>query len=176
MPLTTYEAIERLNADPQRWEHVTRESAHSLPVPIVRPDGIALAFFWYPVGGPAMNRFVVAPTWRTEISLVAPDQIRFAPVQPWELGLDVEPKTQLGKPTIGGSIPTVEMKALRAELYQLIDEIIQFYLKPHPELSEVEKEHARRFHALFHRMAIVLLLPAYRSLNPDFFTWLDQIV
>ena len=36
------------------------------------------------------------------------------------------------------------------------------------------REEALRLRNLFFRLAVVALLPAYRSLNPEFFAWLGQ--
>ena len=79
---TTEQVVQAVEQHPQRWQHVTRESALSLPVPIGRVGQEGLAFFWYPVGGPIQNRVVGAPTHRVLANLSRLDDITFQPVGP----------------------------------------------------------------------------------------------
>ena len=65
------------------------------------------------------------------------------------------------------------MKALRAELYKTVDSLLGLALAAAPPQGE-EREAAARLRGLYSRLAIVTLLPAYRSLSPEFFAWLDR--
>ena len=103
---TTEQIIRAVEQHPQRWQAVTRESALSLPVPVLHNGQGGLAFFWYPVGGPIQNRTVGAPTHRVQAGLSQLDEITFLPTGPAEMGLGAASGQPLGKPTIGGGACT----------------------------------------------------------------------
>ncbi len=170
---TTAEVAEAVGNHPERWAKVTREAALSLPVPIEHAAAEALAFFWYPVGGPVQNRVVGAPTFRVTASLARLDDITFLPAGPDSLGLGVAPGTALGKPTIGGPVAPDELKTLKAELYGTLDSVLDLALAAAP-MPEADKAAVASLSALYRRLAVIVLLPAYRALNPAFFAWLEQ--
>ncbi len=170
---TAAEAAEAVSKHPERWQKVTRESALSLPVPQGGPGQEQLAFFWYPVGGPVQDRTVGIPTFRVTASLSRLDDIQFQPVTPEELGFSAPPGARLGKPTIGGLVGPGELTPLKAELYSTLDGVLDLALAGAP-VPEADKAAAARLSALYRRLAVILLLPAYRALNPAFFDWLEQ--
>ena len=170
---TTAELAEAIEKRPERWAKVTRESALSLPVPAGHAGAEALAFFWYPVGGPAQNRVVGAPTFQVTASLTRLDDITFLPAGPNSLGLGVAPGTALGKPTIGGPVAPGEMKTLKAELYDKLDSVLNLALVT-ASVTDADKVTVASLNALYHRLAVLVLLPAYHAMNRDFFPWLEQ--
>lgn len=170
---TTAEVVEAVTKHPERLRKITRESALSLPVPTGSPGQEELAFFWYPVGGPVQSRTVGIPKFRVTASLNRLDDIQFLPVTPEELGLSASPGTRLGKPTIGGLVGPGELTPLKAELYRTLDGVLNFALAAAP-VPEADKEAVANLSALYLRLAVVVLLPAYRALNPAFFNWLEQ--
>jgi hypothetical protein len=170
---TTAEVAEAVSQHPERWRKVTRESALSLPVPLGSPGQEELAFFWYPVGGPVQNRVVGAPTFRVLASLTRLDDITFLPVGTDSLGLGVTPGTALGKPTIGGPVASGEIQTLKAELFTTLDFVLDLALAAAP-VPDADKAAVANLSALYHRLSVIVLLPAYRALNPTFFTWLEQ--
>jgi len=170
---TTAQVVEAVEQHPQRWEKVTRESALSLPVPIGSAGQEGLAFFWYPVGGPIQNRVVGAPTYRVLANLHRLDDITFLPAGPADLGLGVAAGIPLGKPTVGGPVASGEMKALRAELFGALDSLLDLALAGSPP-QDTAREQAGRLDVLYRRLSIIVLLPAYRALNPAFFDRLER--
>ena len=88
---TTEQIIQAVEQHPERWRSVTRESALSLPVPILSEERIGLAFFWYPVGGPLQKRVVRAPTQCVLADVHQSGDITFVPVGPTGLGFAAAP-------------------------------------------------------------------------------------
>jgi len=170
---TTAQVVEAVRQHPHRWEKVTRESALSLPVPAGAPGDEMLTFFWFPAGGPVNNQTVGAPTFRVLASLNRLDDITFLPAGPADSGTGVAPATPLGTPRIGGPVTQGEMKTLDAELYGALDSLLDLALTGTPPRGD-EAATASRLYALYRRLSVVVLLPAYRALNPVFFAWLER--
>ncbi len=177
---TTEQIIRAVEQHPQRWQDVTRESALSLPVPVLSDGQAGLAFFWYPVGGPIQNRTVGVPTHRVQAGLSQLDGITFLPTGSAEMGLGIGSGQPLGKPTIGGGIPPVEMKQVRGDLYRATDQMLEIYARtataPNAYPDEAERAAMAAYRAAFRRLAVVVLLPAYRALSPHFFAWMDAVL
>ncbi len=170
---TTIEVVEAVNRHPERLQKITRESALSLPVPLGSPGQEQLAFFWYPEGGPIQNRTVGIPKFRVTASLNRLDDVQFLPVTPEELGLSAAPGTRLGKPTIGGLVGPGEFTTLQADLYTALDAVLDLALAA-ASAPDADKAAVAHLNALYHRLAVIVLLPAYHALNPGFFAWLEQ--
>lgn len=177
---TTEQIIQAVEQHPQRWQKVTREAALSLPVPVLSAGQAGLAFFWYPVGGPIQSRVVGAPTYRVLAGLSQLDSITFLPTDSAQMGLGVASGQPLGKPTIGGGVPPAEMKQVRADLYRTTDRMLEIYARaaasPNVYPDEDERAEMAAYRAAFRRLAVVVLLPAYRALSPHSFAWMDVIL
>jgi WD40 repeat protein len=170
---TTEQVVEAVQQHPLRWQMVTRESSLSLPVPVGGAGEEALAFFWFPAGGPANNLVVRSPTFLVRASLNRPDDITFLPAGEEDFGLGVAPATPLGTPDMVGPVAAGEMKALRAELFGTLDSLLGLALAGSPPRGD-DAQAAARLRALYRRLSIAVLLPAYRALNPSFFAWLER--
>ncbi len=170
---TTEQVVEAVQQHPLRWQMVTRESSLSLPVPVGGAGEEALAFFWFPAGGPANNLVVRSPTFLVRASLNRPDDITFLPAGEEDFGLGVAPATPLGTPDMVGPVAAGEMKALRAELFGTLDLLLGLALTGSPPRGD-DAQAAARLRALYRRLSIAVLLSAYRALNPAFFAWLER--
>ena len=177
---STEQAAEAIQATPYRSTTLPLEAAASLPVPLLENGKVMLAFFWCSFGGPLLNRTVSAPYCRTIADPEHLEHIRFQSVHPRELGIDVPQVASLGKPTIGGSVSSAEMKQVRADFYQATDTVRVLYARmatsPNSFPSENERANLLAYRAAFLRLAIVVLLPAYRALSPHFFAWMDAVL
>lgn len=177
---TTEQVIRAVEQNPQRWQHVTREAALSLPVPLLRAGQEGLAFFWYPVGGPIQNRVVGAPTFCVQASLSLLDDVTFLSAESVDLGLGIASGQPLGKPTIGGGVPASEMKKVRGDFYLATDQVLALYARsaaiPNAFPDECERSELTAYREAFRRLAVVVLLPAYRALSPHFFAWMDAVL
>ena len=152
----------------------------SLPVPTLEGGQARLVFFWCSVGGPIQNRTMSVPYCRTLASPDALEDLRFLPVQPRDLGIDLPQNASLGKPTIGGSVPAAEMKQVRGDFYRATDQMLEIYARtatsPNAYPDEDERAVMAAYRAAFRRLAVVALLPAYRALSPHFFAWMDVVL
>lgn len=181
--LTTEQTIAAVQAAPYRAQTLPLEAVLSLPVPALEGGQGLLAFFWCSAGGPILNRTISVPYCRT---LADPNKsdtaqsLRFQAVEPRDLGIDLPRTANLGKPTIGGSIPAAEMKQTRTDFYRATDTVLALYarlaLSPNAFPSEQEREELFNYREAFHRLAVVALLPAYRALSPHFFAWMEVVL
>lgn len=170
---TTAEVVEAVTKHPERLRQITRESSLSLPVPTGSPGQEELALFWYPAGGPANRMIAGAPTFRVLASLSRLDDIQFLPLAPDDTRLGAVPATPLGDLRVGGPVGPGELRPLQAELYGTLDAVLDLALTAAP-VPDADKEAAANLSALYRRLAVIVLLPAYRALNPSFFAWLEQ--
>ncbi len=177
---STQQAVDAIQATPYRSNTLPLEAAASLPIPLLENGQVVLAFFWCSFGGPILNRTVSAPYCRTIADPAHLEDIRFQSVHPRDFGINIPQVASLGKPTIGGSISSAEMKQVRADFYQATDTIRVLYARmatsPNTFPSENERAKLLAYRSQFHRLAIVVLLPAYRALSPHFFAWLDAVL
>ncbi|WP_223652623.1 hypothetical protein [Hymenobacter psoromatis] len=170
---TTAEVIEAVNKHPERLRKVTRESALSLPVPLGSPGQEQLTFFWYIAGGPPNKRTAGAPTFRVTASLNQLDDITFLPIQPDDTRLGAAPATLLGDSRIGGPVPAGTMPTLRSDLFMTLDSVLDLALTAGP-VPDANKAAVAHLNELYRQLSVLVLLPAYRALNPSFFAWLEQ--
>ena len=177
---STQQVVEAIQVTPYRSNTLPLEATASLPISLLENDQVVLAFFWCSFGGPILNRTVSAPYCRTIADPEHLERIRFQTVHPRELGIDVPQVASLGKPTIGGSISSAEMKQVRADFYYATDTMRVLYARmatsPNTFPSENERAKMLAYRNVFHRLAIVVLLPAYHALSPHFFAWLDVVL
>jgi hypothetical protein len=166
--------MEAVNSHPFRCEEVPLEAALSLPVPLMDGGYLGLGFFYYSVGGPITNRLIGPPTYRVIARVEGPEQIEFTPVTPQAMGLDVESDTALEKIELEPRKQGAESyESLTSQLYATVEQLMQIYPKAPELLSEAEKQSVQTYQTLFDKMAKRSLIPAYRSLNPHFFHWLE---
>ena len=155
---------------PLRWQHVTRESAASLPVPVRGEGGFLLALFFYPVGGPIHDRRVQPPTHRARARLGDVENIVFEPAAPEAFGLRVPPTLPIG--TMQATMSRDEYEALTDAYCRLTEALLPVHLEPPQRLDAQRRAQMRELAAHFSRLAHPALRPAYRSLNPAYFDWL----
>ena len=175
------QVVAAIQAAPYRAQALPLEAVLSLPV--LEAGWARLAFCWYSVGGPVQNRTISAPYCRT---LADPDSggasqhLIFQPIEPQALGIELPRTATLGKPTIGGRIPTAALKQARADFYRATDGVLALYvravLSPNAFSDEDERAALAAYREAFLRLAVVALLPAYPALSPHFFTWVDAVL
>ena len=170
---TTAEVVEAVTKHPERLRKITRESVLSLPVPAGSSGQEQLAFFRYPAGGPANNQIVRAPTFQVTANLDRLDDIQFLPIARDDARLGAAPATPLGNLRVGGPVAPGELRPLQAELWKSLDAVLDLALAAAP-VSDADKTAVASLDALYRRLSVIVLLPAYRALNPAFFFWLEQ--
>jgi hypothetical protein len=169
---STRHIVEAIETHPVRWSEITLESALSWPVPVEHNGRVALSFFWYPVGGPINNRKIYPPYYRVVADLDGRDDPAFMRLEPGALGLRVPQGGALGSEKLPEMSQT-EHEQLVDQLYQAVDRLVEAYPRPPQMLSASEREAARMYRASFNKLIEPPLLPAYRTLNPHFFDWLE---
>jgi len=177
---STKQVVDAIQAMPYRSATLPLEAGESLPIPLLENGKVVLAFFWCSFGGPIQNRTVSAPYCRTVADPENLKDIRFQSIHPRDLGIDIPQIASLGKPAIGGSVPAAEVDRVWADFYQATDTIRVLYARmattPNAFPNESERAKLLAYRNLFHRLAIVVLLPAYRALSPHFFAWMDAVL
>jgi hypothetical protein len=177
----TYRAQEiakAVESHPFRIERITEESVLSWPVPVKKADYMFLAFFYYPAGGPISDRKIWPPYYRVLADTELLVEIQFTPVEPKDFGINIPGNKPLGKQELSdlGDISMSEYQALVDQLYRLVDQMIPLYLESAATLGNRGRDVVRQFHKLFQKLSPKPLLPFYRALNPDFFSWIDAVL
>lgn len=167
------ELIEAIDDHPLRWKVITLESALSLPTLSTKDAHTHLEFFFYPVGGPIDNRQICPPYYRVIISLSDPEDIKYQPIQPNELGQAISPDELLGAEVLDNQ-PQDEYESQVKTLYALTDRLVEIYPNPIETQSDTDRQVIENFRQHFHQIIQPPLLAAYKALNPDFFKWLEQ--
>jgi hypothetical protein len=144
----------------------------SLPVLAGNEAKPCLKFFWYPISG----IWIWPPCYHIKASLETSLDIEYTKIQhPKEIGLNIDPGTKLGRIELkriqdGGPMTG----QLKQSMYQLADSLCKIYPKPLESLIDSERQTIQQYQELFSRLAPKILLPAYNSLNPHFFKWVED--
>lgn len=165
--------VDVINSHPTRNSF---ESTLSWPVPHMREDKLLLAFFLYLAAGPRGNRHIWYPHHRVFVDPESIEDLEFILVNPEEFGGPSvnKPFARQGGEHLG-SMTLDEYDVLATQLYQLIDRILDFYLKPISAPSQSERETVVQYRMLFQKLTQPELWPLYRTVNPEFFNWIEEV-
>jgi hypothetical protein len=165
--------IDEIDEHPLRWEVITLESAMSLPTLRLDEGKLCVEFCFYPSGGPIDNRQIWPPYYRAISQVDDRYRVDLIPIDPQELG-----SISTEQPLISGYLnirSRDEYDAKLQRLYDLFEQLIDFYPKSGSELSTVERQLVTEFQSIFYSISQSSLIPAYKVLNPSFFNWLDAM-
>lgn len=146
----------------------------SQPIPVRSSQELKLGFFWYLFS--AAHATIRPPVYKIVASIDTLSNISFIPLaHPKLIGIDVEPAKVIGKMEIkkpqDGEL-TLSQK--EHQLYRLIDQILEVYPKASQNIIDDERELISEYQRIFAQIAPHSLLPAYHSLNPHFFGWIES--
>ena len=157
----------------------------SYPVPIILNEEPHLRFFIY-----VSNRIdgvyhLMAPFYKVESPINTYKEVKLTKAEPQDFNLNVQPRGSLGVSKIvnrvrsfRGELPYGydKVSSWTTQLYSTVDEILQIYPRSSETLTEGEKDIVSTYFELFVSLIQPPFLPAYRSLNPHFFDWLESVL
>jgi hypothetical protein len=156
----------------------------SWPIPLIIEGNRHLCFFLYNITGPSGERCLRAPFCKAISPINSYQQVQFEMLEPQSFNIDVPPHKSLGDPDIvrqhksfRGAPPTGENITLwRDEILEVVEELSEIYIREPEQLTNFEKESVETYLGLFSSLIEQPFLPAYRSLNPHFFNWLEAVL
>jgi SMI1 / KNR4 family (SUKH-1) len=172
-PFSVEALIESINNHPFRGEVITLESALSLPTLSIKNSETYFEFFFYPIGGPRGNRQIWPPYYRVISPASDLENIEYQPIEPNELEQSISSDEPLGLEVIDDQ-PRSEYEAQLKTLYDLAEQLIDIYPKAIEIQSEEDRQVISNFSQHFRQLEQQSLLPAHKSLNPEFFQWLEK--
>jgi hypothetical protein len=147
----------------------------SLPVPARRGERLVLAFFAYAEEEQGGAKVVLPPTTLLAADPTEPDgrNLQLSAARPSDFGYEVPTGHPLG--TYIPALSDADQKRALESYHAKVDVALGCYKKPPSFLQRGEKLELDELQALFHRLAPVPLLPAYYSLSPELFRWIEQV-
>jgi len=153
----------------QTFRQLLLETALSLPIPVLQDDSLYLTAFYYGVkrvAGPGTGQ-AMPPVVRLSATYPEGRLLSFLHRKVEELFPGLPASGVLGPLTGGQATPNDRIQARRA-LFAAYSRILELYQKKKSAPAE-----RKEFTKAFYEVAEPALLPYYRSLNPDFFGWLE---
>jgi hypothetical protein len=151
------------------------ETFQSYPIP-VRSNGALLVRFLY---GPQQARprmvDLTVPTHVAEIDGRSGRLIGIRRFRPADFGLQDSPGSPLGTDTLPPGVSTEEYLAQRVRLLRAYDILLPAYSSGGVPDSEEVRKAAVEFRLLFPLVAERPMLPIYRAVAADFFTWIGSL-
>jgi hypothetical protein len=156
----------------------------SCPIPLKLEGGMHLSFFLYKTSGIQNNNFLKPPFCRVLSTIDSYKEIQFLMSKPQDFNIDSPSDTPLVdldltprfRPYKGYSSSESNFLTWKDPLYELIDKILLLYSCDQNQLTENDKKSVQEYLEIFSCLIEPSFLPAYRSLNPHFFDWLEAVI
>ena len=156
----------------------------SLPIPFLSKEEIYLSLFLYSITGFFEDRCLRAPFCKVVSPMDTYQKIQFEMTEPQNFNLDVPPRESLGDPYIvrkykpfrNGPVSDENVSLWREKIVETMDQLVKVYPRSSQDLSDEEREVVYFYFDLLVSVIEQPFLPAYRSLNPHFFSWLEEVV
>jgi hypothetical protein len=158
------------------------EMGTSFPVPMLEQESgstvIQMAFFHFymRMTKPTEPREfrVSSPRQKTIVSYPELEIIETKRAKSSSFGVDWDDSKPAGIYTSDPSV-TYEMEDRKFDkFFKLYNSILPLYISKSQVLNESKKQKIKEFKSLFIDLGFSFLMPYYKSLNPDFFRWLDE--
>jgi hypothetical protein len=153
----------------------------SYPIPITVNGALRLVFFLFIIN----SRGLLPPFCRVESPVNTYHEIESIKAEPKEFNLNILPEESLGNLEVvhrnrpfRGELPYGRkgVPLWETYFYSKMDELRNIYPREPETLNESEKDTVTTYFELFVSLIQPPFLPAYRSLNPHFFDWLEAVL
>jgi hypothetical protein len=171
------ELVGAIEANPVVLRQIPDELALSFPIPIYYFNRFLMAFMYFrKVGFPPARPKVYPPEYWVIIDPETKDIVELTTAKPEYIQITYLPNQPLGEHKLSLPLSVKEYLEKKAMLYDLYDCILPLYKTAKNSLAEDEKQAIHQFYNIFNLLSEKPLLPFYRALNPDFFSWLESYV
>lgn len=176
------EVFEKVRFHPDFENVLPDETATSLPVPLlVQQNGateIRMVFFHYYMtknSATGINTSSISPPWqKTIVRYPELTIVETKSATSKSFGVDWDDSKPVGEYVADPDISYDQIVEQRDRFFSLYDKILPLYIAKASSLSDGAKQDIKEFNSLFREVGFPSLMPYYKSLNPDFFQWLDQ--
>ncbi|HEY5603544.1 MAG TPA: hypothetical protein VIM41_10570 [Gammaproteobacteria bacterium] len=158
------------------------EMGTSFPVPMIlkENDSVIIHFsffhFYMRLTKPTEPREfnISSPRHKTIVKYPELTIIETKPALSKVFGVDWDDSKPIGKYVSDPSIPYEKQVEQEKNFFKLYNSVLPLYIDKPAALNDSNKRMIKEFRALFYDISHAPLLPYYKSLNPDFFSWLEQ--
>lgn len=176
------ELFEKVKHHPDLYRKIPPQIGTSLPVPIIDDaEGkpvIRMAFFHFymRMTKPTEPREfrISSPRQKTIVSYPELNILETKPASSKTFGVDRDDSKPVGKYISDPAISYETKLKRRDRFFKLYDLIMPLYVGGSTPLDDTNKQAIGEFKELFYIIGHSPLIPYYKSLNPDFFRWLDE--
>ncbi len=150
----------------------------SYPVPIILHENnstiVHMAFFHFYMGriNEALYK-LTSPRHKTVVRLDGTIVESHSALSP-SFGVDWDDSQYIGEYIPDPNMVNEQRIERRKRYFSLYNEILPLYIAKSDSLSDSEKALVSEFKSIFYIISHPPLLPYYKSLNPDFFNWLES--
>ncbi len=146
----------------------------SFPILIQTESEILLSLFTYNLD---FKQYITQPSYHFLVSLKSPNNIEAIPiVKPGDIGFNIDFSQSRAHMIHPLNKPRPNFIITYEKICGTVDQLINFYPKNPPLLTESERSVVEEYANLFNTYAEDLLIPAYRFVSPDFFEWLQEVL
>jgi hypothetical protein len=157
----------------------------SCPIPVQINEKLYLRFFLftYKKVNDSTDKHLKSPYCKIQSPIDTYRKVEMTLAEPKDFNLNIKPDESMGNFSIvcryrpfRGQLSSKEVRSWQSQLYSKMDEILQIYPCDPNTLNNQERETVSTYLELFISLIHPPYLPAYKSLNPHFFEWLEAVV
>lgn len=154
------------------------EMGISFPVPLIQDDdmlSINMAFFHF-----YMNRInkksynISSPRHKTIVNYFDGIIVETYAANSASFGVEWDDSKPVGEYIPEPDVSYEQQVKIRKRFFELYNIILPLYINKNNQLNENNKELIFEYKTIFYKISHLPLLPYYKSLNPDFFKWLEK--
>jgi hypothetical protein len=158
------------------------EMGTSFPVPVLVQENdntvIQMAFFHFymRMTKPTEPREfrISSPRQKTIVSFPELGIIETKHANSSFFGIDWDDSKPVGKYISDPEVPYEKKLERRARFFELYNLVMPLYIAKSSSLDDSDKQSIKEFKDLFNEIGHPPLIPYYKSLNPEFFKWIDE--
>jgi hypothetical protein len=151
---------------------VTDQDRQSLPVPVLNIAGPCVVFFYCKaVARPKQPAILFPPHYLVMLSATTGDLMEIRKITPEEFG---QPSQAVGTFALPDGMTLDEYKKMLDRLYALYDILIPAFASGRDQADTGTEMLAKEFERTFSILGERPLLPYYRAVMNDFFSWIEK--
>ena len=164
---------------PDLIDVIPDEMGVSFPVPMIKEkkdaSEVYMVFFHFYMRMAQPNEFVISsPRYKTTVKYDDASIIATEKITSKLLGVDWDDSKPVGKYLSDPAVPYEKQIERRERFFALYDRITSYYIAGKSSLDGDEKKNMLEFKSLFYELSHPPLLPYYKSMNPEFFKWIEN--
>lgn len=154
------------------------EMGTSFPIPLVQDNdvlNIKMVFFHFYMRRSNEKLYrISSPRHKTIVNFVDGTIVETYAATSKSFGVDWDDSKPVGEYIPEPDVSYEQQVKRRKRFFALYNIILPLYINKNSQLNENNKELVVEFRTIFYKISHPSLLPYYKSMNPDFFNWLEE--